>query len=81
MLHEQQQTITMGSDVRERIHLLVVKTPCSHLHSFCANGVSSGLAIGVTLTRLSLGILGEGVDQLLIFVQQYVTVVVLRFVW
>jgi hypothetical protein len=36
-----------------------VKTPCLHLHSFCATGVSSSLATGVTLTRVSRRRLGE----------------------
>jgi hypothetical protein len=36
-------------------------TFCSHLNSFCANGVSSGHATGVTLTRVSRGKLEESV--------------------
>jgi hypothetical protein len=31
-------------NVREWTHVLLVNKPCSHLHSFCATGVSSGLA-------------------------------------
>jgi hypothetical protein len=44
MLHELQQTISMRSNVREWTHVLLVNTPCLHLHSFCAAGVSSSLA-------------------------------------
>jgi hypothetical protein len=55
MLHEQQQKISMRSNVRERTHALLVNTPCSHLHSFCATVVSSSLATRVTLTRVSRG--------------------------
>jgi hypothetical protein len=33
----------------------------SHLHSFCAGGVSSGLATRVTLTRVSCGSMGESI--------------------
>jgi hypothetical protein len=69
MLHEQQQTISMRSNVREWTHVLLVNTQCSHLHSFCATGMSSGLATMVTLTS----VMGEvwrvyytGVDLLLI---------------
>jgi hypothetical protein len=54
MLHEQQQTILMRSNVWEWTHFLLVNTPCSHLHSLCATGVSSGLATMVTLTRMPL---------------------------
>jgi hypothetical protein len=55
MLHEQQQTISMRSNVREWTHVLLVNTPCSHLKSFCVTGVSCGLATGETLTRVSPG--------------------------
>jgi hypothetical protein len=51
MLHEQQQTISMGSNVREWTRVPFVNTPCSYLHSFCATGVSSGIARRVTLTK------------------------------
>jgi hypothetical protein len=47
-----------------------VNTPRSHLHSFCANGVSSSLATRVALNRVSRGgweiLLIRGVDLLLI---------------
>jgi hypothetical protein len=38
-VHEQQQTISMRSNVREWTHVLLVNTPCSRLHNFCATGV------------------------------------------
>jgi hypothetical protein len=63
MLHEQRQTISMRSNVRELTRVRLVKTPCSHLHSFCAAGVSSGLATRVTLTRVSLGRLVESITR------------------
>jgi hypothetical protein len=53
MLHEQQQTTSIRSTVRETTHFLLVNIPCSHLHNFCATGVSGGLATRVTLTRVS----------------------------
>jgi hypothetical protein len=43
--------------------VLLVNTPCSHLHSFCATGVSSGLATGVALTRAWRGRLGESITR------------------
>jgi hypothetical protein len=45
------------------IAILLVNAPCSHLHCFGATDVSSGLATGVTLTRLSRGRLGESVTR------------------
>jgi hypothetical protein len=39
-----------NSKEREMIHVILVNTPCSYLHSFCITGESSGLAIRVTLT-------------------------------
>jgi hypothetical protein len=71
MLHEQQLTIWMGTNFQEWTHVLLVSTPRSHLHSFCAAGASSGLVTRVTLTRVSRGrLVGRvyytGVDQLLI---------------
>jgi hypothetical protein len=38
---------------REWTKVLLVNAPCSHLHSFCANGVGSGLPTRVTLTWVS----------------------------
>jgi hypothetical protein len=35
-----------------------VNTPCSHLHSFCATVVNSGLATKLTLTRVLRGKMG-----------------------
>jgi hypothetical protein len=61
-----------------------MNTPCSHLHNFCATGLSRGLATSVTLT------LGGCCESLLhggapasgfIFVPLYVIVVGLRFKW
>jgi hypothetical protein len=49
MIHEKLRTNSMRSDVREWTHFVVVNKPCSHLNSFCAAGVSSGLATEVTL--------------------------------
>jgi hypothetical protein len=66
---QQQQTISVRSNVRELTHVQLVNTPCSHLHGFCANGVSSGLATRVTFIGVSQDRLGEyftGVDLLLI---------------
>jgi hypothetical protein len=66
-----QQPISMLSNVREWTHVLLVNTPSSHLHSFCANGVSSGLATRVTLTWGSRGevwrVYYTGVDLLISF--------------
>jgi hypothetical protein len=44
MLHEQQQTVLVRSNFRERTHVLLVNTPCSLLYNLCAVDVSSGLA-------------------------------------
>jgi hypothetical protein len=63
MLHERQEMILMPSNAREWTHVLLISTPCSHLHSFCATGVSSGLATRVTLTRMSRGRLGESITR------------------
>jgi hypothetical protein len=49
MIHEKLRTNSMRSDVLEWTHFVVVNKPCSHLNSFCAVGVSSGLATEVTL--------------------------------
>jgi hypothetical protein len=54
---------SMRNNVREWTHLLLVNTPCWHLHSFCATGVSSGLATRATLTRVSHGRLGEPITR------------------
>jgi hypothetical protein len=55
MLYEQQQMISIRSDVRKWTHIPAVNTACSHLHSFWATGVRSGLAKRVTLTWVSRG--------------------------
>jgi hypothetical protein len=63
-------SVSMQSNVREWTHVLLVNTPCLYLHSFCATGVSSGLATRVTLARVSRGEVGKvyytGVDLLMI---------------
>jgi hypothetical protein len=38
-------------------------TPCSYLHSFCATGVSSGLATRATLIQVSRGRFGESITR------------------
>jgi hypothetical protein len=55
MLHEYLQTISMRSNIREWTYVLLVNTSRSHLHSFCATGVSSGLSTRMTLTRALRG--------------------------
>jgi hypothetical protein len=45
-----------ASDVRKWTHILLLNTPCSHLHSFRATEVSSGLATWMTLTQVSRGL-------------------------
>jgi hypothetical protein len=51
----------MQSSVREWTHVLLVNTRCSHLHSFRATVVRSGLATRVTLTRVSQGRLRKSI--------------------
>jgi hypothetical protein len=63
MIHEQQHAISTLSNVREWTHVLLVNTPCSQLHSFCATGVHSSLATNVTLTRESRGRLAESITR------------------
>jgi hypothetical protein len=72
----------MQSNVREK-NILLVNAPCSELHSFRANSVSSGLATRVTLTRVSRARFGESITRGgpasdFIFVPQNVTVIGLR---
>jgi hypothetical protein len=72
MLQEQEQTISIRSNVREWTHVLLANTPCSYLHRFCATGVISGLATRVTWLETHEGGLGEfitggGGDLLLIW--------------
>jgi hypothetical protein len=45
----------------EWTHVLLMNTPCLHLHRFCTTGVSSGLATGVTLILVWRGTLEETV--------------------
>jgi hypothetical protein len=54
-----QQIVSIPSNIREGAHVLLANTPWLHLHSFCATGVGSGLATGVTLTCESLGCFGK----------------------
>jgi hypothetical protein len=70
-------------NVQEWTYVLLANTPRSHLHSFCATGVSSGLATWTTLTRVSREKLWEVCGSVfdLIFVPQYVIVVGLHFKW
>jgi hypothetical protein len=80
LLHEQQQVISIWSYVREWTHVLLVNTPCAHLHSFCAYFVSNGLAPRVTLIRVSRVWLRESVTRgLTCNVPQYVIFVALLF--
>jgi hypothetical protein len=58
MFHEHQQTISMRINVPEWTHVLLVNTPCTHLHE---TSVSSGLAVRVTFTRVSRERLRESV--------------------
>jgi hypothetical protein len=53
--------MSMRRDIRKRINLLLMNTFRSHMHSFYAAGVSSGLATGLTLSRLSSGRQGESI--------------------
>jgi hypothetical protein len=53
------KTISERINIRGWTHVLLVNTSCSHLHSFCATGVSSGLATRATLTRVSRSRMGQ----------------------
>jgi hypothetical protein len=87
MLHKQYHAISMRNNVREWTHVMLVNTPCSYLHSFCALGMSSGLASKVTLSWVSRCRWGESAARGCIcswFTFLYsnnVTVVKLRFKW
>jgi hypothetical protein len=48
-----------AKNIRGWPHVLIVNIPCSLLHSFCASGMSSGLATRVKLSTVSRGRLGE----------------------
>jgi hypothetical protein len=63
MLFEQQQKMSLPSNVREWTHIVLVNTPCSYLHRFWATDVSSGLATTVTLTQVSRGRLRQSVTH------------------
>jgi hypothetical protein len=68
MLHEQHKMILTQSNVQEWTHILLMNTLCLYLHSFCANGMSCGLATTVILNWVSwrrLGVYYTGVDLLL----------------
>jgi hypothetical protein len=74
----------MLSNVRERTHVLLVNTSCSHLHSSCATGMISGLATRVTLTKGSRGMLGESIIRVVDLLQIlffHLIVLGLRFKW
>jgi hypothetical protein len=60
---EQQQTISMLSNVRDLTYVLLVNTPYSHQHSFSATGLSSGLATRVTFTGVSRRSLRESITR------------------
>jgi hypothetical protein len=64
MSNYQQQTISVRCNVREWTRILLVNTPRSQRHSFCASSVSSGLATMVTLTLVSRGMLAESVTRM-----------------
>jgi hypothetical protein len=51
MLHEQQQNMSMWSTFLRLTHILLINTQRSHLHTLCADGVTSGLAIMAILIR------------------------------
>lgn len=51
---QQQQMTLMQSNFQEQSHILLENTPCSHLHSFCATGMSSDLLTTATMTWVSL---------------------------
>jgi hypothetical protein len=59
MRSKTQQLVAMRSDVT----VLLVNAPYSHMHGFYIDGVSSGLATSVTLTRVSRGMLGESITR------------------
>jgi hypothetical protein len=65
--------------------VLLTNTPCSHLHSFCAAGMSSSLGTRVIVIRVPWGRLGGwhwgGYTSDFIFAVQYVIVVGLWFKW
>jgi hypothetical protein len=44
MFLEQQQAVSLRSNVPQSTYVLRVNTPCSHLQSVCASGDSSSLA-------------------------------------
>jgi len=73
----------MLSNVLQRTHVVLLNIILSHLQSFRATGVSSGLATTETLTPMTKGRLGvyyEGMDTLWFnFCLQYMDVVALRF--
>jgi hypothetical protein len=54
MVYEEQQIVSMGSNVQERTYILLVNVSCLLLHSLCATNLISGLATSVISTRVSL---------------------------
>jgi hypothetical protein len=73
-------TIPVGSNVRRWIHVLLVNT-CSHLHSFCAPDVSSGLATRITFIQVSWGRFGKSITRGLTFLWFYFCAVVRDCYW
>jgi uncharacterized protein with PQ loop repeat len=61
MLHEQQQRISIRSNIREWRNVLLVNESCPYQYSFYATGVGSGLATSVTLTQVSRKRFGESI--------------------
>jgi hypothetical protein len=62
-------------------HILLVDKPCSNVRSFCASGVSSGLATRVSRGRFLETVTRIGPCSDFIFVMLYVIVGGLHFKW
>jgi hypothetical protein len=79
--HSAMCILTSKYQIREQYtDILLVNTPCSHLHSFCTTGLSSGLATRVTFTqvsweRLEQSIIQSGPASDFVFIPYYVIVV------
>lgn len=63
VLHKQQQTISLRSNIREWTHVPLASTSCLYRCSFCETDISSGLAKNVTLIWVSRERLGEAVRR------------------
>jgi hypothetical protein len=66
MFHEEHQTTSFRSNVREGTRVPLVNTLWLLLHSFCISGLSRGLATKFTLTLMSQWSLLHGVDLILV---------------